>query len=901
MQLVLVSILSSLLLLSCTDEIETIQTGEATVRLNFDFNTSRSGANATGKENNINQIGLIFYSNDATGTYKAQTVVNLSSTESAQGSANFTLPEALGVTGTYRVLALVCGGSKFFEGDDMAKFLLACNNKSYAEMKDDVYLKNSNEMSWLLPFCGDATFDNKGDGTSSITVNFTRTVAKITLNNGAGNFHLVGAKVGNFRSSGYMFHQNVYRAGIIRRNDASPYITPVGEHINEGLYAFPNMVGVTAQDDDVTTCLIVSGYYSDTPWVGTIPPTAELCYYRINISRGNAQLQLLKRNNLYNVTITSVNTEGSKDPDEAMKDKVNKINVTINDWEEDNDDNFVTDPDGNYLRYSPKSLNFKPMAEMIKYVNVEVKEGTRWEHSITAGAVYFDAVIDPTNPNRLMVKTMLDGHPTVSNFGKIEIKVFKGETAQELEALKSNISLVQFSKNMETRILSVDGKIDGFDIVADSKGALFEYEVLTGGQNNGWLAEADISTASWVHVKPFGGDGSTLTIKVDGNSSANRTGVVTVYFNGDGIEGPDDPDGNNPHVPSSVKINITQSKSDADITITPTYTKLDPLVVQGVDLKTIPAPNGCSGYYDIHVTSIDNEKYTHYKVISNFNTDDVSLETANEKNYNSKNSIVIASNNKFRIMVKQTLPGDRNLEGDFQITMCDASGNPLDAGLREYLFMMKVETDRLVVPTIYDPTNKDNYMWIRVPETISTDGRMYVYDRDAGTAKEWAEDTKTALPYSSLDPGINSDWMGRMVTSTEVKTNQINIGGLQKRLCPEGWEAPTTEQVQLIAKGVRVAKGIAYTTSDEGVNPTTHTIKSTFITTVYNYGMGTRMNHSACLMRNSAPYPWSSSSYTKTLNPTQGLLSWAQASGQQTTGILRCISVQKPHPIPPTK
>jgi hypothetical protein len=900
-RLIMMSLVLSISLLSCTNEIESpIYSGKGSVILNFTFNNSQSRVDAIDEENHVKQIGLVFYSSDVAGAYVANTVINLPATDTPTTSVSFDLPEELGATGKYRVLAFASGNSKFYEGDDMTQFLAASSAKSYAEMKNDVYLSNTNAMSFLLPFSGNTTLDNKGDGASTINVILSRTVAKMTLNNGAGNFYLAGVKMGNYRSAGHMFHQEIYRGNIVRRDDTSPYLVPTAQHVAKGLYAFPNMVGVTAQDDKVTTCLVIKGYYSENAWVGDIPADAKLTYYRINISRGNGKSQILKLNNLYNVTINSVNGHGSDSEDDAMKDKTNKINISINDWEEDNDDGFITDPHGNYIRYSPKSIDFQPIQDMVKYVNIEVKAGTYWKYSVKRGDASFGVEQDPGNPNRLMVKTLLDGDEILSRLGEIELTVFKDGETTELPALTSTVNLIQFSKNMEKNILSVDGKVSDFLVTATPRGSVFEYEVMTGSQYNGWVAEPVVSSLSWIKATKFGGDGSTLRIVADPNSSANRTGTVTVHFDGDGTSGPDDPNGSNPDVPRSVVITINQSVADDDITITPAYSQTDPLIVHGIDAALDLYPNGCSGIYDINISTIDNTKHQYVTIETTFDPTKVSVEVPNSLKYNENSSITVTTGSNFRIFVKETVPGSLPFEGNVSIRITDKNGNPTD-GLDPIFFDMKVETDCVSPTTIYDPNKLDDYIWIDVPEEVSADKRMYIYDRDAGI--KWTEDTKTALPYSSNYPESNTSWKGAMVKAADIKANLIAPGGQETKLCMDGWAAPNAVQVALMADRVRVARGRAYILSDEVLSGDAHRRKASFISVYWLYDTPGSEHNRIGFMSSDQSLPWVIAQiiHPNAMESIPAPLTWNWShSAQAANGaILRCVRVVPPTPPAP--
>ena len=186
-------ILSSLgLNFSCTVETNETMVPQSNVAyLNYSFNTGsimRSG-NASDAENKIDLIGLVFY-NETDETYAGHATANAVNIEgSATGSIKFTIPESLSPRKKYKVLALVNGVTTYPNNLNFAEYLAlpAIKATNYSEMKEQIFVSRNERMKTPLPFAGETVFEHQGDGLSSLSVIFSRPLAKFTLRNGAAD------------------------------------------------------------------------------------------------------------------------------------------------------------------------------------------------------------------------------------------------------------------------------------------------------------------------------------------------------------------------------------------------------------------------------------------------------------------------------------------------------------------------------------------------------------------------------------------------------------------------------------------------------------------------------------------------------------------------------------------
>ena len=759
---------SAVLLMSCTHEsTEIFDQKSNSIRLSYSFNhITSTKALATGSENAISEIGLMFY-DTGTDAYVANVVVEVNSSGEPTGQADFVTPKPLLENTTYKVLAFAKGSAQFSGDQTMENYLTSCASKDYEKMKLDASIGNLQRISTPLSFCGETTFINRGEQVSPISVVLTRSVAKVTLRNGARNLHIKWAKTAMYRSEGYLYHQQLYPGRIIHGDEGVTGVSPSAQYIGERLYAYPNMVGVTKQNDDKTTCLLVAAYYNaDGDWAGTPPVGSKLTYYRVNIARGSGSSQLLKRNNVYNVNINSATGAGSETEDEALGAPDNKLNTSINDWEEDNDGAVITDPNGNYLRISDTNVIMQPAANETKTVTIDVKSSTYWRATVKSGADLFSAVPDPANSNKLIITTLKDGHPTETQRGVIEIKVYSITTEQELTSLTTSINLMQFPKSMEILTLAVDGKIVPFEITAPKTGGNYFYEVITGSSSKKWVAVGEGDVSSWVEFTKTGGNGSLLNIKVNRNGVTDRFGTVTVSFDGNGDGVADTGEG----VPPPVVITIIQEAIDEHIVLLPHYSQTDKMIVDVLGRTGISK--------EIWVNTSDSRLYPKYVVTLDVPTGVASLSggavAATTGTY------IMGSS--FTIDLISLYPGD-DLVGTCTIKLLNPSGGTVPGIIHTFPLIL---TAKASPAAPIDDTSVEGHVYIQVDATT----RFYVYDRNFGAIP--CSTVPTAKYYGKLEPSTNLEFKG---TYTSFKLVD----------CPEGWRMMDVSEFDIIKNSIILA------------------------------------------------------------------------------------------------
>ncbi len=125
------------------------------------------------------------------------------------------------------------------------------------------------------------------------------------------------------------------------------------------------------QNDDKTTCLII-GLLKEGDNDAT--------YFRVNI---NPQLtgQYLKRNNVYQVTITAVNGEGADNETEAYQKGKLLLDTSINSWDRDEDGLIIRDGD-NLMAIPTRRTVFSPEAEKRQFYVYTLGNGTLELHKL---------------------------------------------------------------------------------------------------------------------------------------------------------------------------------------------------------------------------------------------------------------------------------------------------------------------------------------------------------------------------------------------------------------------------------------------------------------------------------------------------------------------------------------
>lgn len=383
---------------SCVKEQGDLTHGKGKFSISYSFdNIQTMGVSAQSNERVINDACLIFYK-EANGRYVAHStaVVN-----SGVGSFSLTVPDAIITGEKYRVL--VVGNYNHFPaaGQSIDDYIGANTGKNYTQMREVMFSQSpaSARMSTPLPFSGillgtdgqESLFTGPTANAQNlgVSVKFSRTVSRFNLRNMAADKLVIEwVKVCNYCDRGCFFHSDSPVSSVVIPGTASispskPY--PVGyetapvsdgkQNFNSGgLYAYPNTVSHVTQNDKLTTCLMIAGYYQTA---GELANTTKLTYYRTNIASNQAN-QLLKQNCIYTVVINDVKSEGADSEDGAIAEDDRLLDYMVNNNSENNDGDTAVDDKGNYLTVSHTNVILDSPAGESAIIKVAVKPGSVW-------------------------------------------------------------------------------------------------------------------------------------------------------------------------------------------------------------------------------------------------------------------------------------------------------------------------------------------------------------------------------------------------------------------------------------------------------------------------------------------------------------------------------------------
>ncbi|MEG1701131.1 MAG: hypothetical protein RR270_07595, partial [Alistipes sp.] len=392
---------------------------------------TRANVAAQPDECAVREACLIFYK-AADDTYVSHTVAEVLTSGSASGSFNINLPAGIIEGVDYKVL--VVANYKFFVADAMQttdKYVRGLTTKKYDEMKAAMKSQldtKSTRVTTPLPMYGESKLKGPAAGAQEVglSVLLRRSVARFDLTCRSTELDIKWVKVCNYRTQGYMFHNDVVSGQLVTgtamntaTSDAG-VVVPSGvagaQSTDGGLYAFSNTVAYPQQNDGLTTCLMIAGVYK-----GKDVNNTKVTYYRLNIAGVNAS-QVLKLNNVYRITINNVTSAGSTDEQQAMTNASSSLGFQINDWQTDDNTSIVTDDNGNFVSVSRTSVILDSSKGAIENIKVSVKAGTAWGvRWVTSPQTAFDAtVIDPTS---FAISTRAANTANLTNNAKLEVYI----------------------------------------------------------------------------------------------------------------------------------------------------------------------------------------------------------------------------------------------------------------------------------------------------------------------------------------------------------------------------------------------------------------------------------------------------------------------------------------------
>lgn len=689
----------------CVREQDDLRPGKGAFSLNYTFDDIHTmGVSAQSNERVVNDACLIFYK-EADNSYVAHStaVVN-----SGVGSFSLTIPDAIIAGDKYRVL--VVGNYNHFPaaGQSIDDYIGINAGKNYMQMREVMFSQSpsSARMSTPLPFSGvllgadaqESLFTGPAADANNlgVSVKFSRAVARFDLRNMATDKLVIEwVKVCNYRDRGYFFHSDAPAGnGVIRGTASSAPTKPypegyVSAPVNDGkqsftsggLYAYPNIVPYVTQDDKLTTCLMIAGYYQKA---GEPINTTTLTYYRANVA-SNQMSQVLKRNYIYTVVINNVKSEGADSEDGAIAEGDRLLDYAVGDDWEDDSGNTEVDGKGNYLTVSRSNVVLDSPVGESAIIKVAVKPGTTWS---VAWLSNLEGAFKAEKIDNTSFRIISNGENNTSFVKNGQLQVTVEGTTLAIE-----IGVMQLSSLDQMKMLTVDSRTGAFDYTVPGQGGVISFQVLTGGSYAAWNSSASNELNQFIgRLTPTGAHKSDVEVELKPNiTGAERRGSLTISrAPADGI-----PD---------VVINFIQPKSPYVVSVFPNYSDATQLVVEGFlstpgaknAITGIGGPNGLAYTERFWVTLADPANYT-FNVTSSFNKNAdayISLNTPTtevssyKENAKTKNLLTGGkSGETFYLHIFRTAPGDPIIKGSITVTAIPKSGS----GLLEQSFSFNVE------------------------------------------------------------------------------------------------------------------------------------------------------------------------------------------------------------------
>lgn len=798
-----------------------------TIDYSFDDLQTRSVA-ATTAEKKFDDVYFVFY-NSTTEGYVAYLKTSAPSGNTGEGSFPLPIPKELTPGNTYKTL-IVANYDRFKADDQTFEHYITENrSKNYEKMRHDMKSQcfKGARVTTPLPLYGtllgkdgeESLFtapQPDGVGKLPVSVRFSRAVSRFDLKNRvADKLEIAWVKVCNYRDAGYFFHQDAPLGDLKKGTAGSPptdpnnlpdgYVKvnpPLGDPANKqdlvegGLYAYPNIVANSFQDDESTTCLLIAGYYQDSL---TAAKTSKLTYYRANVADPGLS-QVLKRNYVYTIVITGVHSAGSDTEDEAMAEKDRLLDYVVDDEWQDDGDNTVVDKNGNFLSVSRTAVVLDPPGGEAATIKVSVKEGLGWKTEFKQNKDNAFKV-EKIDERSFMIVTNKDNVSDFVNTAQLEVSA-TGTNLDPDAPLKITINITQLSTQNQLNMLSVEGQTGSLSYNVPGQGGTISLQVLTGGARGLWVATPDKDLESFIgEYSPQGANKGSIQIVFNPNiTDTQRKGVLTVTR--DPAEGV-----------APVIINFTQDPSPYVLTVFPNYGDGDrELRVEGFSDAT-GNPNGIAKDIPFWVTLADKANYT-FNVESTFRQDVDAFLTLGGLPDAKKTAAYTASTagtkltggvdgQMFYLSVFRTGPGDPEITGSITVTAVPQSGT-VNPKREVFSFSVRIITSCDIGDCKI--------------------GTFTVADRNCGTPLIGNE--HLGLNYTN-QPGhpdqINTRFKGQYYTFEQAPAACTTYGtDNYTGEMAKGWRVPTLTEGQTVLERVYHSKQRAYILGDADVIGSKH-------------------------------------------------------------------------------
>lgn len=332
-------------------------------------------------ESDVSMLYLFFFEHSAGGTGKFIDCYNASPPEgqtyslSGEIKINFDATPSLNMSTDYIILFLANDQVDMTVTSQLYKEKNATLNDALKDIygfggdtdehKAYSYPNNYDNIPFNSKEIFMSGYAEKKAGANKIDVELVRMMARVDVDLQAANYKLASVSLWNLRKITNVWDNNLYKVPeTYTKRSYGVKNSITNNQIRGGLYAFENVVVSPTYNDEVTTCVVVG-----------IEKDGSVSHYRININVTGAG-QIIRRNNAYKITISSVYGKGFTTEREAYEYASEApLSFNINGWTLDNQGNIQYDGD-NILAVPVSQITFTPHAETRTYQIFTLGEGT---------------------------------------------------------------------------------------------------------------------------------------------------------------------------------------------------------------------------------------------------------------------------------------------------------------------------------------------------------------------------------------------------------------------------------------------------------------------------------------------------------------------------------------------
>ncbi|MCL2727385.1 MAG: hypothetical protein FWD56_03285 [Bacteroidales bacterium] len=451
---ILVSI-SALLLATCSVEqpLEKSPAGKLRLSVNVqniatDMLTRSTVASEEG-EDTISSLYLLFFTPDVrrNGVFIDYVEVEM---PMPNGTMKMNVETEIDITGTslnlnnpYNILAIANIADNIYIDDEVQEWMLELGGKTESQVMFESYAY----IQERLPVSPDRLLMNgrfeKVAGRTQINLLLTRNQARLDVYNNVRTTHdLVSTSIWNSYPSSSIWGEGVTdwsltfarvreHYGVDNRTNETGQNGadgngPILDNIKGGLYVFENQVISPEKNDRLTTCLII-GLRERA--------TGEVTYYRANVHQ-EGNMQLLKRNHAYSLTIRNVTGVGAPTEELAYIGQGNSLEYTVGSWNLD-DNGLIVSDDYSILSIPTKRINIGRDASVSTF--------SIYTFTTLSDAAPLTIRSQTYTPNGNKIRATLDGNTLVITADALGIDETerRGVVALSFAGLETSISILQ--------------------------------------------------------------------------------------------------------------------------------------------------------------------------------------------------------------------------------------------------------------------------------------------------------------------------------------------------------------------------------------------------------------------------------------------------------------------------